>query len=89
MAILAYFGILVLIPILAAKDSKFARFHANQGLLFMHRHVWLDHSGLRSDRPLAGDPMEGIGLMEHLLSLRYGIEPRLHRVYGTGSHRYH
>ena len=58
-------------------------------LAFMHRHVWLDHSGLRSDRPLAGDPMEGIGLMEHLLSLRYGIEPRLHRVYGTGSHRYH
>ncbi len=33
MAILAYFGILVLIPILAAKDSKFAQFHANQGLL--------------------------------------------------------
>ncbi len=32
MAILAYFGILVLIPIFAAKDSKFARFHANQGL---------------------------------------------------------
>ena len=86
MAILAYFGILVLIPILAAKDSKFARFHANQGLLLC---IAMDHSGLRSDRPLAGDPMEGIGLMEHLLSLRYGIEPRLHRVYGTGSHRYH
>lgn len=33
MAILAYFGILVLIPILAAKESKFARFHANQGLI--------------------------------------------------------
>ena len=33
MAILAYFGILVLIPIFAAKDSKFARFHANQGLV--------------------------------------------------------
>lgn len=32
-AILAYFGILVLIPILARKDSKFARFHANQGLI--------------------------------------------------------
>lgn len=31
-AILAYFGILVLIPIFAAKESKFARFHANQGL---------------------------------------------------------
>ncbi len=33
MAILAYFGILVIIPILAAKDSKFARFHSNQGLI--------------------------------------------------------
>ncbi len=33
MAILAYFGILVIIPILAAKDSKYARFHSNQGLI--------------------------------------------------------
>ncbi len=33
MAVLAYFGILVLVPILAAKDSPFARYHANQGLL--------------------------------------------------------
>lgn len=33
MAILAYFGILVLVPILAAKESRFARFHANQGLI--------------------------------------------------------
>ncbi|MBR3946765.1 MAG: zinc ribbon domain-containing protein [Bacteroidales bacterium] len=32
-AILAYFGILVLVPIFAAKESKFARFHANQGLV--------------------------------------------------------
>lgn len=33
MAILAYIGILVLVPIFAAKESKFARFHANQGLV--------------------------------------------------------
>ena len=33
MAVLAYFGILVLIPIFAAKESKFARFHSNQGLV--------------------------------------------------------
>jgi len=32
MAILAYLGILVLVPLLGAKNSKFARFHANQGL---------------------------------------------------------
>ncbi|MBQ9468118.1 MAG: DUF4870 domain-containing protein [Clostridia bacterium] len=35
MAILAYIGILVLVPIFAAKESKFARFHANQGLVFL------------------------------------------------------
>lgn len=33
MALLSYLGILVLIPIFAAKESKFARFHANQGLV--------------------------------------------------------
>ncbi len=32
-AILAYFGPLVLIPIFTAKDSPFARFHSNQGLV--------------------------------------------------------
>ncbi len=35
MAILAYFGPLVLIPIFAAKDSKFARYHSNQGLVLL------------------------------------------------------
>lgn len=35
MAILAYIGLLVLVPIFAAKDSKFARFHANQGLVLL------------------------------------------------------
>lgn len=33
MAVLSYIGILVLIPIFAAKESPFARFHANQGLI--------------------------------------------------------
>lgn len=33
MAILSYFGFLVLIPIFAAKNDPFARYHANQGLV--------------------------------------------------------
>jgi len=33
MSVLAYFGILVIIPIVAARESKFARFHSNQGLI--------------------------------------------------------
>ena len=35
MGILAYLGILVLVPIFAAKDSPFARFHTNQGLVLL------------------------------------------------------
>ncbi len=35
MAILAYLGILVLVPLLGAKQSPFARFHTNQGLLLI------------------------------------------------------
>ena len=35
MGILAYFGLLVLVPIFAAKNSRFARFHANQGLVLL------------------------------------------------------
>lgn len=33
MAVLAYLGPLVLVPIFAAKESRFARYHANQGLV--------------------------------------------------------
>lgn len=33
MAVFAYIGILFLIPLLAAKESPFARFHANQGIV--------------------------------------------------------
>lgn len=41
MGILAYFGPLCFIPMLAAKESKFARFHANQGLvLFLACVAW-------------------------------------------------
>ena len=34
-AVLAYFGILVLVPLLAKKESKFAMFHAKQGLVLL------------------------------------------------------
>lgn len=35
MAVLSYFSLLVVLPILLAKESKYARFHANQGLILM------------------------------------------------------
>lgn len=35
MGILSYLFLLVLVPIFAAKESKYARFHANQGLVLL------------------------------------------------------
>ena len=35
MAVLSYIGIFVLIPVFAAKNSPYARYHANQGLLLL------------------------------------------------------
>jgi len=35
MGILAYLGLLCFIPMFAAKGSKFARFHVNQGLVLL------------------------------------------------------
>jgi uncharacterized membrane protein len=32
-AILAYFGILFIVPLLVAKESRFARYHTNQGFI--------------------------------------------------------
>lgn len=34
-AALAYFGILFFLPLIACPDSKFGRFHANQGLILL------------------------------------------------------
>ncbi|MEF9959519.1 MAG: DUF4870 domain-containing protein [Niameybacter sp.] len=34
MAALSYLGILFLVPLLAAKESRYAQFHANQGMVF-------------------------------------------------------
>lgn len=47
MAVLSYLGILVLIPILAAKNSPFAKFHATQGLnLLIVSAAWSIVSGI-------------------------------------------
>ena len=41
MAVLAYLGILVLVPLFAARESRYARFHTNQGLvLAITEFVW-------------------------------------------------
>lgn len=49
MAVLSYFGLLVLIPIFGAKGSKFVRYHANQGLvLLLASIVWSIASSILS-----------------------------------------
>ena len=55
MAVLAYISWLVLIPLFAAKDSRFARFHCNQGLVLAIVEIvaWVVF-GILSRLPLIG-----------------------------------
>ena len=55
MAVLAYLSWLVLIPLFAAKESKFARFHCNQGIVLAIAEiaVWIVFGILRR-LPLIG-----------------------------------
>jgi uncharacterized membrane protein len=54
-AVLAYIGILFLVPLLAAKDSKFARYHTNQGVvLFLAGIVCSFAGGILSLVPFVG-----------------------------------
>ncbi len=55
MALFSYLSWLVLIPIFAAKESKYARFHANQGIVLaiIEIAVWVVF-GLLSAIPVVG-----------------------------------
>ena len=67
MGILAYIHILVLIPIFAAKDSKFARLHANQGLvLFIAAVIFEILMGALSWIPIVNIIIFIIGGLGHL-----------------------
>ncbi|MBE7030404.1 MAG: zinc ribbon domain-containing protein [Ruminococcaceae bacterium] len=69
MAVLAYLGILVLIPIFAAKDSKFARFHANQGLVLLIASLAVNIVGNLAQMILAPFAFLLAGLVGTLVSL--------------------
>ena len=55
MAILAYLSWLVLIPLFAAKESRFARFHCNQGIVLaiVEIVIWVAF-GILGNLPLIG-----------------------------------
>ncbi|MCQ2424960.1 MAG: DUF4870 domain-containing protein [Lachnospiraceae bacterium] len=76
MAVLAYIGILVLVPIFAAKDSKFARFHANQGLVLAIAEI----VGSIVLNILSGIPV--IGLIFSIISGLFGLVCLLFAVLG-------
>jgi len=62
-AILSYIGILCLVPLLAKKESKFAQFHAKQGLvLFIVEIIGMFLM-----------PLFGLGVLINLAALIYSI----------------
>ena len=59
MASLAYIGILVLIPIVCAQKSAFARYHANQGLI-----LWICSAAFSMVTDAIGTILGAFGLAE-------------------------
>ena len=71
-AILAYFGILVLVPILAApKTSVYSRFHANQGLVLWITSIILNVAG--SILNVLGELLGVLGFLTGIVSGAAGI----------------
>lgn len=74
MAVLAYFGFLFLVPLLAAPNSKYARFHTNQGLvLFILDAIVSVVSGVSSFIPVVKAIVPGVLSVLILVLLIMGV----------------
>ena len=70
MAAISYIWILFLVPLFAAKDDAFARFHANQGLLLFIASIIL---GIISIIPFVGPIISAIGGIVSFIFMILGI----------------
>lgn len=70
MGILAYIGILFVVPLLAAKDSRFAMYHANQGLVLFLFGVAIGIVGIV---PFLGWLVAAVGVVAQLVFMIMGI----------------
>jgi len=70
MAIIAYLGILCIVPLLAAKDSPFAMYHANQGLVLLLFGIAV---GIITVVPVIGWIVGAVGWITHVVFLIMGI----------------
>ena len=69
-AILAYLGILFIVPLLAAKESPFAMYHANQGLVLFLVAIAL---GIVTMIPILGWIVGAVGWIAHIVFMIMGI----------------
>lgn len=74
MAVLAYFGFLFLVPLLAAPNSQYARFHVNQGLvLFIADIIYGVIAGVLGLIPVVGGIIAGVLSLLILVLVIMGI----------------
>lgn len=69
-AIFSYFGILVIIPILVAKDDEFVKFHIKQGLMLL---IFGLINGLIIWIPIFGWIVGGLGFVFYFVCWIMGI----------------
>lgn len=74
MGVLSYLGILVLIPLFAARESPFARFHCNQGIVLALAEVILSFAVRIFGRlPLVGWIIRLVGVLGGLALFVFAI----------------
>jgi len=81
MGILAYIGILFLVPMLAAKDSQYAKFHANQGLVLFLAEIILGFAGGILSVILGLIPVLGL-ILSGLIMFVVGVAPFVLMIMG-------
>ncbi|MBE5785501.1 MAG: hypothetical protein E7330_06830 [Clostridiales bacterium] len=83
MGILSYIWILWIVPLFAAKDSQFARFHANQGLLLWIVSVVMGIIGIvLGFIPVVGTVIKIIGWIVNVATLVLAIIGIINAVKG-------
>lgn len=70
MAILCYLGILIVVPFISAKDSKFVKYHLNQGLILLLLGIAI---GIVGCIPVVGSILNGVGGLVCLILMVIGI----------------
>ena len=82
MSVLAYLGILVLIPLICRKNSPYARFHTNQGLIVLAMSIFSNILGKLTGIAILGWVFSIVSLVLSVAAFVFAIVGIVHACKG-------